>query len=1164
MVTIGLTTEQLAAVNSEGGALLVSAAAGSGKTRVLVERLMRKIESGDNIDDFLIITYTNAAASELRGKILDALYAKIAISPDSTRLHRQINLCSRAHIETIHSFCLWLIRKNVNRLELTPDVRVADDGECNIIKRDVLERLLEERYSSEDSEFLALADTMGAGRDDSKLLDITLQTHSKLLSHPDPEKWVQTQLAALELDGVTDIADTIWGKLTLERVKKDVLQICGELEKLLDTDEDVYKAYGASIETTLADAERFANACDSGWDAARDAKIQTPRVKPLKGHEHLKEKRKKYNKMLNDRLAELQDPSLKLLDDMKAVAPIIRAALNLVLDFDKRYSEVKRSRGILDFSDQEHLALKLLRDKSLSIETAEIFKEILIDEYQDVNSIQEEIFMRLTERGNVFMVGDVKQSIYRFRLAEPEIFLRKYFSFKDVSEVADGEPRKVVLSKNFRSRAEILNACNYVFRNIMSSELGDIDYTEREFLYAGREDFGEPPEPPVELDIIDAPDASGSSEDEDAPELDELEARFAAKRILQLVGTFPLENGKRAANFSDIAVLMRSPKNRIGTWLSVFDEYGIPTAVEEKQSFFDEPEVSLVLSLLAIIDNPHQDPALVSVLRSPLFGFTPDELAAIRSSSRDGDFYTALQARADSDTHCGDFLRKLDELRELSPEMSADRFLWHIYNNTSLFAIVADETRKRNLMELLSLAVSCESSGFKGLFGFEIFVRRLIETGQVPTVGSTGNDNAVRFMSIHKSKGLEFPIVILANLTKSFNRQDTMEPLLVHPQLGFGPKVTHLNRKISYSTIARRAIREKLSCEMMSEEMRILYVAMTRASEKLIMLMSYRDADKQIDKLCDSELPVPPLTLKSVKSHAAWLLCAALRREESVSLYEENGSANVNDGSQWLMRVIKDVGTADNIRVKADESVPSADKNDTISDTLREKLEYIYPYEKSALLSSKLTATEMKGSFREQEAAEEAHSIIAVDTVVKPPIRPAFMGGTSGLTAAEKGTATHIVMQYADYDKCRTLNGVRSEIERLRVMHNITNEEAAAINPFVILRFFDSQVGKLLLNADKVWRELKFSILVDSNELDMESGEKLLLQGVVDCCVLHGDKLVILDFKTDYVDDHNIDERTEFYRGQLEVYALAMRKILKYEVETKLLCFLNAGVNREL
>lgn len=1179
MSAVKLTSEQSAVVSDRGGALLVSAAAGSGKTRVLVERLLRRVlDEGAHITDFLVITYTKAAAAELRGRITDALFDRISEEPENRRLHHEADMCVRAQIGTIHSFCARIIRENAHLAGVSPDFRVADESESEELKRETLSELLDDCYDEGDEGFLALSDTMGAGRDDRRLAEIVLDTHRKLLSHPYPEKWASEQEKAWELSGISDVGETVWGRLLMEKAGRWTEYWIKRLDDILSEAEihpDFLSGYGDSMSVTLSGLRELKKALDGSWDGACAAVrgVEFPKAKAIKGYDDWKNVRNTCKKE-REKLSQIFfDGSEKVLSDMKAVFPQVRELLRLVMRFEGAYSEKKRKRNILDFSDQEHIALKILIDPETGEKTpaaediSRRYREIMVDEYQDVNAVQELIFHAVSrEDKNVFMVGDVKQSVYRFRLADPTIFLRKYNSFPDAADASEGQERKLVLSRNFRSRAEILSAVNFVFGNVMSTEFGEMDYGERESLHPGAE-YPETCEASVELDILDA----SGDDDEETPEKTDAEAAFVARRIRELTENTQVSDGAggmRPVRYGDVAVLMRSPSGKARRYAAAMAAEGIPTTLETGTDFFETEEISALVSLLTVIDNPRQDIPLIAVMRGPVYGFSADELADIRAEKRDGDFYTALKARSESDDKCKAFLGSLERLRETAPDMSVNAFLWHICTETGLFAIVSampgGERRKRNIMLLLDMAKNFESAGFRGLFAFVSYLRGMTERGENPLQdAAVTQENAVTIMSIHKSKGLEFPIVILADLAKRFNTDDSKKPLLIHPQLGIGPKLTDTVRRISYPTLPRMAIREQMMSEGLSEELRVLYVAMTRAREKLIMTASFGNAERELKRLCGIPLPVPPQLAEGVRSPADWVLMPALRRAESAALsFGEPCAPAPDDGTRWDVRLITASGSAKrSLSGKTELSESSVSEEELKA--LREKLEWRYPYESSSCIPAKVTATELKGRFSDEEASEDAQPLL--ERFSRPPRRPAFLEDERRLTAAEKGTAAHLVMQYADYERCLSEEGVRGEIERLVSGGFITREQADSVRPGIISGVFASETGKLMRSADKLFRELKFSVLVDSGELpDMAPGEQVLLQGVVDCCAEKDGKLTVIDFKTDYVNKETASGRAEYYKGQLEAYSLALGRMTGLPVERRILYFLTAGLTAEI
>ena len=1078
------TPEQREAIENRGGALLVSAAAGSGKTRVLVERLLSRVTDeyeASDIDDFLVITYTRAAAAELRGKILGEIARRLACNPKNRHLRRQSALCHRAQISTIHGFCTEILRENARQAGLTPDFRVADESECTVIKESVLEDVLNERYERIDElpDFSFLVDTMSAGRDDIKLVRLVLEVHGKLQSHADPGKWIDDQLEMLNLSGTTDVSDTVWGRLVMERAGKTALYWLEEMRKAYGKMQSFpyfLKAYGESFSASIDGISSFVRALSGDWDtAARLSDIAFPTGR-ISGYEDLKAVRTKCKKAMDGLKDTFSCRSSELMEDMEAVRPAVSELLRLVRDFDEAYGKEKKRRGIVDFSDQEHLTVRLLLNGEgaptpLAREISRRFTEIMVDEYQDVSEVQDLIFQAVSQDGkNIFMVGDARQSIYRFRLADPSIFLKKYLSYPDAGSAAEGQARRVILPDNFRSRAGILQAVNFLFRNIMSTDCGEMDYTEREYLKAGTV-FPPSDGPAVELAVISSSDPE-EPEDGENPTKTDVEALYVARRIEELVtGGLTVCNGResvRPVRYGDIVILLRSPKNKAERYAAALAERCIPVSLNKSQNYYETVEISVMMSLLAVIDNPLQDIPLISVLRSPVYGFSPDELAAIRSCDRTGDFYTALASAAETDEKCRAFLSELDAFRRLALDLSSDRLIWHVYGKTGMLAIMGamagGQERRDNLMTLYETARTFEENGYRGLFSFITYLTRLMERGEEPAERNRpAVGNCVQIMSVHKSKGLEFPVVFLADTAKRLNFTDARSPLLVHPELGIGAKRLDLNRRIEYPTLPRLAVADKIVGETLSEEMRILYVAMTRAREKLILLASYTDAEKELRKhLPDNPGPIAPEILLHTKSAADWIVMAALRRRESGALrFGAEGAVAEDGGEPWLVRLVpapEIVRPQETCDIPEAEPVSAAEED---IDALAVKLSFVYPYQAAVNLPSKLTATELKGRFSDFEAAEEAGGA-SVDFGQRRLLtmrRPDFVTRQKGLSPSEKGTALHLVMQYIDYEKCTDEESIRREIENLVRRKMIIPEQGGAVDPRKINVFFPLQTG---------------------------------------------------------------------------------------------------------
>jgi ATP-dependent helicase/nuclease subunit A len=902
------------------------------------------------------------------------------------------------------------------------------------------------------------------------------------------------------------------------------------------------------VEETAAALRELGRALPDGWDAARQKlPIPFPKLNSLRDSpdaelsEHIKVRRNACRRAAEKLRQFFAADSAALIADLRAMAPAMTCLLELALDFQRSFAQEKRRAECLDFSDLEHLALQLLVDgngapTALAESLAGRYTEIMVDEYQDVNAVQDALFHAVSRQGkNLFMVGDVKQSIYRFRLADPGIFLEKYRLFRHFEAAEGDEPRKILLRENFRSRRSVLDAANHVFKNIMSTDLGELDYDEEAALQCGAAWYPPEGEQCAEMHVLTLP------EDEDAPDKELIEARYVAKQIRALVdrGTPIFDGGEtRPMRWGDVAILLRSPGSAGGAYAAALAEADIPVGESGGASFFSAPEIAAMVSLLAVIDNPHQDVPLISALRSPFFGFGPDELAAIRASGSGGSFFDALARRAGDDPKCAAFLEKLDALRAVAADLPTDALLRRIYNALDAMAVVSampeGEGRKRNLLLLLDYAGQFEAEGFRGLFKFVASLRRRMERGEDPPMPAAGGDS-VSILSIHKAKGLEFPVVFLCDTARRFNKQDISETVLIHASLGLGPKLTDADRGLEYPTLARRAIAAKMEQELLSEEMRVLYEALTRAKERLYITCALPDAESTLEKLRPGvRSPIPPQELEGAASPAQWLLQAALLPQDCLRLIQAGEEA------------------APEAQPEPERARPAAD-GDTVEKLCR-RLDFVYPYAASVELPSKLTATELKGA---DETDPESASLLPVrrESVFRLP----ELGVERPLTGAEKGTATHLVMQYIDFSKTSTPEEIGAEIARLTRAGVLTDRQAAGVDQKAVLGFFRSELGQRVLRADKVLRELPFSLLWDAADFGGAPGDRVLLQGVIDCCITEGDKLTIIDYKTDYVNQETITDRVKYYAGQVRAYAAAMERITGRRVRGTALYFLRAG-----
>ena len=1183
-----LTREQRAAVENRGRGLLVSAAAGSGKTRVLVERLFSYVErDGANIDDFLIITYTRAAAAELRGKIASALSERLREDPGNTHLRSQMLRVYRADIKTVDAFCTALLRENCHLLgederhrTLRPDFRVLDERDAETIRARVLARTLEQFYEELEpgGGGALLADTLGAGRDDRALAALVSELADKVQSQAYPEVWLREQESKWT-DVPERIDETPYGTLLLRAVRVKALHwaelLAGGAAEMMD-DEKLAKGYAPCFLTVAGDLRALAKASEAGWDVTRAHTVSFPRLGATRNveDEELKSRMKRLwgncKASVGKFDAWFTASSAEAADDLRAMSDAMRALLRLTERFLREYRSEKRRRNAADFSDQEHEAVRLLigadgTPTELARTVAARYREIMVDEYQDTNAVQNLIFEAVSREGrNLFTVGDVKQSIYRFRLADPTIFLERYLIYPPAEEAAEGERAKLVLSRNFRSRREVIDAVNFVFSNILSVEMGEMDYGADEALYPGAE-YPERIDCETEFHLVDL----APQEDGERVRAPEAEAAFAARYIRSLLdGGFPVTDPQthttRAAREEDIVILMRSPSARRADYRRALEAEGLTVSVGADGGLFETTEIAVVTAMLEVIDNPRQDVPLISALRSPLFGFTADRLALLRVKTREGDFYDALLAGGGEDTER--FLATLRELREASRTMGVYRLLSLLYERCNVLgvfgAMSGGRERKENLLAFAALAGEFEEAGYRGLFAFVSHLRELREGG-ADAAGSAQSAGGVRLMSIHGSKGLEFPIVILADLAKAFSNMDFTGPVLVHPRYGLGPERVDTERRIRYPTAARQAVERTLRRETKAEELRLLYVAMTRAKEKLVLVHTQANAAKRVaDLLATASCPALPESVDECKCLGDWVMLPLLCRPEAEPLRALAGfdaPRRVPAGdSPWRVFVEDGLSCAGKKAAETDleQKPPETPEKREIPLNV-EALEWRYPYAASTELSAKLTATQLKGRALDSEIAENAK----LPPRLRSLARPHFLEGKAPLTGAERGTATHIAMEHLDFSRGDTEASVREQLEAMRDKRLLTPEQAEAADAPAIARFLQSDIAARIRASGSVAREYRFSLLRSARDYDARAAEDdaVLVQGVVDCFFEEDGALVVLDFKTDRVGPGGAAERAKHYRAQLETYAAALARIMEKPVREKLLYFFATG-----
>lgn len=1158
-----LTKDQLLAVENRGGMLLVSAAAGSGKTRVLVERLMDYLtdpRDPEDLDRFLIITYTRAAASELRAKIAKELTARIAADPENHTLQKQLQRLYLTKISTVHGFCGDLLREYAYRLGLDADFRVADENAERELRQEAMENMLENAYEKlqGDPDFCAFADGQNLTRSGAKLGEIIGKVYDSARCQKDPEKWLQSCLDSAET-APEDMGETVWGKTLMDSLFTWLDSYLPALETCVRAAGDM-KNVRAKQERLLADVKYLRES--QTWDeVAVRIRIEFGRLDfPRKDVDEeakalIQAVREDFKKNLEKRMAVFGRTSVEIAGEFDLCARTQRGLVKLVRQFTQDYDRLKKQKHVLDFSDLEHKTLDLLLGPERSaptpvaLEVGRRFREVLVDEYQDSNAVQDAIFDSLTrEKRNCFMVGDMKQSIYQFRQADPGIFREKYQRYLSAKEALPGQARKVLLSQNFRSGPEILDAVNYVFRKCMTKDVGGLDYGDREALRPGG-DKPPLPDPATELWLL-----KGASDCLAA------EADFVADRIVKMLEEKTLVregNGLRPVKAGDIVILLRSMKNRGENFRQALERRGIRCSADAGADILQTPEIQVLQSLLQTVSNPRQDIPLLACLASPLFGFTAEDLARMRAGSKRERLYDALTEWQDEKAAA--FLALLARLRSAARMGTLTELLERIFAETGIDniygALPGGETAGQNLRQFYCMASAFEQGQLCTLERFLEHLDRLAEKG---LAGAAAADaDAVRIMSVHHSKGLEFPVVVLTDLSNTFNLSDSSDQLLCHKELGLGVQIADPVRRIRYASLGKQAIADRIRSETVSEEMRVLYVAMTRPKDRLIMTytMPQRKSAKSLEDLSAS-LPLRGMEALcwEARCMGRWVLLAALDRPEAGPLRHLAGTHDVDPNVQypWLVRVV-DAETSETPPEKAEtapEEQPKALSPERI-EQLRQALAFSYAHPQAALAPSKQTATARKGRDKDQEAAQDAPEEKSVQRVWRTP---EFIQKTRDGRAY--GSAMHRAMQYIHFEACGDKKSVRREIDRLVAEGFLTEEEGKLVNCTQIARFFESDMGWKLRLGGKLLREFKFSILDDGSHYGAGlEGERVLLQGVVDCAIVEEDGITVLDFKTDRATPETLPQAVDRYRTQVQTYKEALERIYEKKVKKALLYF---------
>ncbi len=1188
MSSTNWTDEQLQAIQSKDSNILVAAAAGSGKTAVLVERIIQKIINEKiDIDKLLVVTFTNAAASEMRERVLEAIYKKIEETPDNLHLQKQTVLINKCNISTIHSFCLEVIKNNFYELDISHNFRIADTTEIELMKQEVLEDLFEELYLNEDKVFLNLIDTYTSYRGDETLKELILKTYKYIQSYPFPkeelEKMVERFNLSCKID--EDFSKTVWGKIILNNVREIVEE---NIQKLYIAQKELKKEmtlnnYIEIIQNDINTLENLIANIDS-WDKIYEicSNIKFATWKSDKKTDcHIKENAKNIRDKVKDEIRKIKDKiiicnSYNANSDINEMYTTLKGLKDIIIEFEDRYSKKKKEKNVVDFNDIEHKALQLLltKDENGNYIPSDVakkyqnkFVEIAIDEYQDSNMVQEYILTSVSNNNNIFMVGDVKQSIYKFRQAMPELFLEKYGAYKLKKDKKDKDNLKIQLFKNFRSRKNILDITNLVFESIMSKELGDIDYTEEEYLNLGA-DY---PKFEVknaynggiaELDMIDLKQEDNEDEQEENEETIEnivVEAKFVANRIKELLDSnyyvYDKKIGYRKITYKDIVILLRSTKTTAPIYEKEISELNFPVFSDTSSEYLDTVEIQTIVNLLKLIDNPNNDIPLVTVLRSSIANFSDNDLIEIRLVDRKCSFYEvmnkALQSEEVSEKtkqKIQNFFTKLELWRIKQEYVPLDELIWQIYEDTGYYNYVSlmpnGNLRAANLKMLFERAKEYENASFKGLFNFINYLDKLKtndgDLGAAKLIGE--NDNVIRIMSIHKSKGLEFPVVFLCSTGKQFNMQDLNDNLLLHNKLGIGPEYINYERKIQYSTLAKEAIKMQMRRETISEEMRVLYVALTRAKEKLIITGISKDLGKQLkekNKLVEIEknsqdIKIPISLIKKCKSYLDWLQLISIYNKDELKKVLEIKEINVKD------IIKKQEIKQENGNIIDIDEISKKNKDEDIIKQINEKINWKYEYEKSTQILSKTSVTNLKELSQEKTILSNQNKENPIPEFIKPK---------TDLTSAQKGTIMHLCMQKLNLRKKYTSDEISEFVDKLVYDKIVTEREAETINKNQLMEFIKTDLANRIRNAKEIHKEKAFYININANEVyNEEIDENILVQGIIDLYFIdENDKLVLVDYKTDRIKE--VEELIPKYKTQLELYKRALENALNRKVD---------------
>ncbi len=1157
------TPQQQDSITAIGGTVLVSAAAGSGKTAVLVERVLRRItdpKAPVDVTGLLVVTFTKAAAAEMRQRLSAALSAMIAREPDNPLYQRQQLLLPQASISTVHGFCAALLRENAGQSGIPMGFRIAEPAEVKVIGAQALDEVLEESYQRRDGAFMALCRQLNDLRDDAHLREAVLQLYDFTQAHAFPERWLQEQVDAFA--AVQPVEKTRWMAPILREIGLVLAGVLPMADRLVEL--SAHENMEPYRDTLLREQQRLQwireHYAAAPYDTLRAMfrEFVFDRLPGVSAKSATAEEDKQQVKELRDMIKErikrvgdwLAPDEAAARGELEAMAPLAEALGDLVRRYAAAFTRRKREKKLLDYGDLEHESLRLLLDSTtgeptpLAREYAGRYTEILVDEYQDTNAAQDALFGAITpQKGALFMVGDVKQSIYGFRQAMPFIFTDRRDTYPAYDRVAPAFPATITLGNNFRSRREVTEGVNFLFRQLMHRQLGGVDYTGREELVCSAA-YADAPDRETEWLVIDG--VKTKTEGVAA------EAAAIGRRIQQMMGTVVIGEGEQARplRYGDIGILFRK-SDRMGAVAEALTQMGIPTACNNQESFFTTAEVMTALSLLRVIDNPLREVELTALMLSPIGGFTADDCARLRLTEEDRrlPLYTALERTSQQEgelaQRCAALLALLRRARHLAVSMPADRLLEVLYRETGLTAIFAarrdGRRRVANLHRLDQLARGYEQGEFRGLSAFVRYIDRLEKQGGDIKVEGSPSPEAVHLMTIHGSKGLEFPVVFVARLGDDFSAQDAKKQLLFHQTAGIGMRLRDDEAGEKFRTLSLAGVQSALRQDARAEELRVLYVALTRAREKLVLVISTPDLPGKLKKL---ELQLGPSALLPAEAilRAAGpgdLLLMAALRHPAFAAYRRLDTPLLPDAPLFVLRLEKPLEEA------AETPEPAADAahpppQEALCRELRQRMGYAYPHEALAAVPAKLAASQL------------SHQSMARQFIAKA--RPAFLQ-QEGLTASQRGTALHAFMQFADYTRGAT--DLPAEIDRLRNGGYLTEKQADCLPPDKLQGFFASSLYARMAASPDCRREFHFTVAVPAEmaaqgvDISLCAGETVVVQGIADCVFWEGDGLVLVDYKTDRVKEQA--ELAERYRSQLQFYRQALEPIFGLPVKEAVL-----------